>query len=317
MNKSILAVAVGAIMLASAILSSPGIAYAHTFSGDESASFLALVEVIKVHLQLVRTDIATNATNAMEHAEHAGEHLSTDIVKEITEKNERLGRELPESLDKLSETLESGNYTASVIDEQVSNINGLLDETVSVRIQSIQLTNSTVQGTMLADLVDEILESYNGAYGIEEEEHDEDHDAADEDSMNMSNSTAPAMKDSEETSADSENTTIVNVAAYEGAQALTARAQELFDTKLRALADANATQAVTDLDVGLRHLKEAIDDKEPHDDVDLIVHSEVHPNIQEAFNLQVVPEFPMPILAALTGIAGIVAYSRFKRGRLT
>jgi hypothetical protein len=312
MNKSVLAVAVGAVMLASAILTSPGIAYAHTFSGDESASFLALVEVIKVHLQLVRTDLATNATNAMEHAEHAGEHLTSDIIKEIAEKNERLGRELPASLDELSETLENGNYTASDIDEQVSNIDDLLDETLSVRIQSVQLTNSTVQGTMLADLVDEILESYNGAYGIEEEEHDS-HD----DSMDMSNSTAPAMEDSEETSADSEHTTIVNVPAYEGAQALALRAQELFDTKLRAMADANATKAVTDLDVGLRHLKEAIDDKEPHDDVDFIAHSEVHPNIQEAFNLQVIPEFPLPILAALTGIAGIVAYSRFKRGRLT
>jgi hypothetical protein len=55
---------------------------------------LSLVEVIKVHLQLVKTDLATSATNAMEHAEHAGEHLDADTIKEITEKNERLGSSL-------------------------------------------------------------------------------------------------------------------------------------------------------------------------------------------------------------------------------
>jgi hypothetical protein len=76
------------------------------------------------------------------------------------------------------------------------------------------------------------------------------------------------------------------------------------------MAEANATQAVTDLDAGLKHLKQAIDDKAPHDDVDVIVHSEVHPNIQKAFNLQVIPEFPLPMLLIIPAIAGIIVATR-------
>ena len=274
-------------------------AFAHTFSGDESASFLATVEVIKVHLQLAKNDFATNSTLSAEHVEHAGEHLTNDTIKEITERNKRLGTELPTSLTELQETLEGGNATASDVNEQVANINSLLDETVTIRIEKTQLTNSTVQGTMLADFVDETLESYNGAYGVEEE-HEEG-------SMNeIQIGSANNMTSSEE----GEHTTIVNMMDYESAQALAARAQELFDTKLKAMAEANATEAVTALDAGLKKLKQAIDNKAPLDEVDVIVHSEVHPNIQKAFNLQIIPEFPLPLVLIIPAIAGIIAATK-------
>jgi hypothetical protein len=48
---------------------------------------------------------------------------------------------------------------------------------------------------------------------------------------------------------------------------------------------------------------------EPHLDVETISHLDVHPNIQKAFNLQVVPEFPLPVLAAIAGIGAVIAYS--------
>jgi hypothetical protein len=286
-------------------------AFAHTFSGDESASFLATVEVIKVHLQLVKIDLATNATNSLEHAEHAAEHLDNDTIKEITEKNKRLGTDLPAALKDLQETLEGSNPTAADIDQKVTNINNLLDETITVRIEKTQLSNSTVQGTMFANLVDEILESYNGAYGIEEEGENGSMNMTESNSTGESSNSSMQMSGSDENKTSSEgNDTIVNMVAYEGAQALTVRAQELFDTKLKAMAEANATQAVIDLDAGLKHLKQAIDDKAPHDEVDVIVHSEVHPNIQKSFNLQVIPEFPLPLLLTIPAIAGIIVATR-------
>jgi hypothetical protein len=337
MNKFVAALILSVLIFAGVTLASPRIAYAHTFSGDESAAFLALVETIKAHLQLVESDLSTNATNAIEHAEHAGEHLDANTIKELTERNNRIGTELPASLTELHETLEAGNYTTSGVSEQVSSINDLLDEAVTVRIENAQLTNSTVQGTMLADLVDEILESYNGAYGIEEEHEDDDHAMDMNDDGSTSNSTTPTEEELDELTTfelaekyptyvnegegnmttmeeDGNHTTIVNTPAYEGAQSLSARALELFDTKLKAMADANATEAVTKLDAGLEHLKQAIDDKEPPEDVDTIIHSEVHPNIQAAFNLQVIPEFPYPILAVIMGITSVIAYTRLRRG---
>jgi hypothetical protein len=343
-SRSAFAISLSIVMLLGFTVAPSRNAFAHTFSGDEGASFLATVEVIKVQLDLVKNDFATNATMATEHAEHAREHLTSDTIKEITEKNERLGTELPASLDELHEALENGTATAADVDAQVATINDLLGETVAVRIENAQLTNSTVQGTMLANFVDDILESYGGAYGVEVEGHEEDEEgehqegSMDEGSMS-SNSTTPTEEELEElttfelaekypsyvnegegddSATDGEegengnqnHTTIVNMMEYESAQALAARAQELFDTKLKALAVANTTDAVAALDSGLDNLKEAIDAKAPLEDVDVIVHTEIHPNIQEAFNLQIIPEFPLPILAVIMGIMGAVAYSR-------
>lgn len=298
MNKSAVALAISALMVLGISAASTRNAYAHTFSGDQSAAFLATFEVIKVYLALADKDFATNSTLSAEHVEHAGEHLSDDIVKEITEKNERLGTELPASIAELQEALESGNATAAGVNEQVSNINNLLDEAITVRVERSQLNNSTVQGTMLANLVDEVLNTYSSAYGVEEE-HEEG-------AMNMTQS-GNMMSD------DSEHTMIVNVMDYERAQALAARAQELFDSKLRAMADVNATDAVIALDAGLKKLKQSIDDKAPLDEVTVIVHSDVHPNIQTSYNLQVIPEFPWPVLTVVMGVAGFVVYSRFMR----
>jgi hypothetical protein len=308
MNRASIAVLLVATLLLGISITDTRNAYAHTFSGDQSASFLATVEVIKIHLMLAENDFATNATLSAEHAEHAAEHLTDDIVKEITERNNRLGTELPASLEGLHMALESGNATAADVSKQVADINDLLGETVSVRIERTQLTNSTVQGTMLADLVDEILESYSGAYGVEE--HGED------DSMNMTEtsgneSTQTSSMDGM-TSSEEDHTTIVNIMDYESAQALAARAVELFDTKLKALANANATDAVTALEAGLQKLKKAIDDKAPLDDVEVIAHADVHQNIQEAYNLQIIPEFPLPLLMAMSAIGFVVAATRLK-----
>jgi hypothetical protein len=349
-SKYALGIILSALMVLGVTVASPRNAYAHTFSGDENASFLTVVEEIKAELDLVKSNLASNATIAAAHAEHTTTHLLTnDTIKEIAEKNARLGKDLPASLNDLQETIGSGNFTASSIDQKISNINSLLDETVSVRIEKTQLSNSTVLATMLADLVDETVEHYNGAYGIEEEGEEGHHDeasmamndtstAAEDNSTDDSNSNSSGSPTDEEledlttfelaekypsfvessgniTSGEEEggeHNAIVKIVDYQSAQAYAARAQTLFDAKLKAIAEANATSAVTALDSGLKKFKQAIDDKKPHDEVEEIAHTDVHPNIQKAFNLQVIPEFPLPILAVIFGIASVVAYSRFK-----
>ncbi len=44
--------------------------FGHTFSGDESASFLTLVEMMKIESQLAEEQLPSNVTVAKEHAEH-------------------------------------------------------------------------------------------------------------------------------------------------------------------------------------------------------------------------------------------------------
>jgi hypothetical protein len=146
-----------------------GSAYAHEFSGNESSAFLALVESIKVELELVRGNQATNATIATHHAQHAHEHLDDETIEEIAERNERLARDLPASLEELHMTV--GNSSSTEIEAQIHSINALLDETVSVRIARDQMTNGTTQAILVANLVDGALEHYKSSHGIHSEDH--------------------------------------------------------------------------------------------------------------------------------------------------
>ena len=94
-------------------------ALAHTFSGDESASFLALVESIKVELALVQSNLASKVTLAEEHAAHAHE------------------QDLPTALEDLHDSV--ANSTTQQIQAKVQNMNDQLGETVTVRIDSERL----------------------------------------------------------------------------------------------------------------------------------------------------------------------------------
>ena len=106
------------------------------------------------------------------------------------------------------------------------------------------------------------------------------------------------------------NGTIVNIVHYQGALERANRTQGLFNAQVKAMAPANSIEFVTDLQAGLEPLKQAIGESEPFTDVEVIVHSEVHPNLQKVFNLQVIPEFPAPMLLAIPAIAGIRAATR-------
>jgi hypothetical protein len=287
-------------------------AFAHTFSGDESASFLALVESIRSELDLVQGNLASNATLAEEHAAHAHEHLDNDTIEEIEERNERLATDLPAALEDLH--LSVANSTAQEVQSKIQNINDLLGETVSVRIESDQLSNSTVWALVLANMADGVIGHYGAAYGLDTEEGEEHgHDGGNEthDEMTETASTENMTHDEMEGNASAANaTTIVNVVQYQSAQGLANRTLALFSDQVKEMAPANATEFVTNLEAGLTHLKQAIDDREPYADVEVIVHSEVHPNLQSAFNLQVIPEFPLPLLMVIPAIAGIIAATR-------
>jgi hypothetical protein len=106
------------------------------------------------------------------------------------------------------------------------------------------------------------------------------------------------------------STEVVNEVEYQTAQGLANRTIQLFNDQVRELAPGNATEAVANLEAGLQNLKQAIDNREMPTDVEVILHTEVDPNLQAAYNLQVAPEFPLPLLMILPAIAGIIAATR-------
>jgi uncharacterized protein YdbL (DUF1318 family) len=252
-------------MVSSVAVSNPlNRAFAHTFSGDESATFLALLEMIKTEAHLAQQNLGTNVTLAHEHAEATTEHLDANQTKEISERNTRVSNELNDSLTALKNAFNSTSPpTASDIKDKVSNVDAILGEVLSVRIDKNQLNNVTVKASTVNDLVGETLEHYGEAVGHE-----------DTNKNSESNST---------TNASSSAVKILNEAAYQTAQALSSRVIELYkDVNSKALNSTAAENAQS----GLEMLKSDIDKKVPFDTIDKLIDSTISPALNSAYDLK-------------------------------
>jgi hypothetical protein len=81
---------------------------------------------------------------------------------------------------------------------------------------------------------------------------------------------------------------LVNVSDYQSAQALTIKASEIFNNKLKPtnINNKNVTGLITNLENGLTQLNNLIAKKGSPLDVMMVVHTQVHPKLLEAFSLQ-------------------------------
>ena len=226
--------------------------YAHTFSGGESAAFLALVKILQADLNLVQSNIGSNATLAQAHANAVAEHLDANTTEQLAERNKRITNDLTNSIADLNQTVSTKPIpTQDIIKGKVDKIDSLLQEAITVRVEKNQLTNSTVKGQAIADVVDEALERYREAYGIEE----------------GGKSAA-------------EHNTIVNMADYQSAQAIAAKAQEMFN-EAKQLTSASA--AITKVGNDLAQFKNDIDMKTAYDKVSAYMENTLDPDIKAAF----------------------------------
>jgi hypothetical protein len=300
LNKRITALALASLMILGMAYTAKS-AYAHSFSGDESAEFLAKVQELKVETHLIQQNLS-NQTIVAWHSDKISEFWNANDTKEMTERNKRLGTEIPALISNITAAANSTNPDATKIGQLVTSLDNSLAEAVTVRIDQTARNNATVNALAIVNVLDETMEDYGIATGAEEEE---------ESGGNMSMSEGGNMSDnmSGSSSSNETTTTIVNVAAHQTAQGLAAAAQTMF-SDLKAKAPANATDSISKLDKGFVDLKQAIDGKASNDDVTAIVHGTLMANMQTAFNLQVVPEFPLPLLLTIPAIAGIIAATR-------
>jgi hypothetical protein len=246
-------------------------ALGHTFSGDESASFLAGIEMTKIELKLAADQAASNATNAKAHADHATEQITANDTKEIKERNSRVADEFNKSMTDFVNAIDSGSASGSDVNTKVGNINDILSEIVSARIDKEQLDNVTVKALVVNDLVGEALEHYGGALGMAEEGHDE----------NQSNSSTSEHKESQNNA----TTSIVNPADYQSSQAAVSRAIELYN-EIKPSGESNASQLADSLNI----LKTKIDNKSPFDEVDKTVDDKISPVLNDMFKLNLAEE---------------------------
>jgi hypothetical protein len=272
--------------------------FGHNFSPDESASFLALVNTIKAEAQLVQQNIASNNMSlASDHANKALALITDNVTKEIAERNQRLSDDLNTDLASLKASTESisGNNTASSTDTGilVDDINGILDEIVTARIDPDQLNNSTIQVLATVELLDGVLKNYGDAFAV-------DYDMTDMSMMTMGgdnnntgstggNDTTNMHSMSKEDMSNSDGK-LVNITDYQTAQALAMKVQELFDSQIttKSLSEGSESvdQSINNTSTALKELVTSIDGKSSPMDIMTIVHTKIHPNLLTAFGLQ-------------------------------
>ena len=244
---------------------------AHTFSPNESASFLSLVDQIKSALSTIKSDVSTNLTLAKEQGQYARTLVTNDTTKELKERNERISTELLQMLDSLQ------NITTQNVDANLTTLDDVLAEAVTVRIDQDHLENATIQALAFANDINKILDEYTTAFMKDGVANVSDMNMS---SMNMNqNHSMDNMKSNSSSEQD-----IKNLAAYQRASTLISIATDRFNVELKE--KSNATSTIDEVVKGLEQLKISVHSKSPTSSVMSIVHGEIHPNLQTAFNLQ-------------------------------
>jgi hypothetical protein len=171
--------------------------YAHMFSTDETASFLAFADQLQVESGLVQTNLANNNLSlAQKHANKAASLLTPSIIVEIAEKNQKVSDDLSTAVDGLQKITSSSEKQQQRVNQLVSNINAAVTEAATIIEQeqgdssnflkngidflrgifgggsSEKATtkvekNGTIQALAFADLVDSILINYGNAYAVD------------------------------------------------------------------------------------------------------------------------------------------------------
>jgi hypothetical protein len=257
--------------------------YGHDFIPDESASFLSFANQLKTESKLVQSNLANGTIDlAKEHAIRAiGLLSSTDPINnvtwkdEIAERNQRVANELVRAVSNLENiTMSSSpseqqqqsifNDTTQLTDE----IDAIIEDAITSRIDSDQRGNATIQATAVGDIINNILRYYGNAYAV---------------GFDMANMSEMASMMGGNSS--NKNYTLVDTADYQSAQALATKAIELFSNELSS-SNGNVTNPIAKLEDSLTQLNNSIKNKASPMNVMIIGHTQVHPNLQAAFNLQ-------------------------------
>jgi hypothetical protein len=276
--------------------------YGHNFAGDESATFLALMDQIQTEMDLINTNLAANNQSlAKEHLNNIDELYTKDIKKEITERNKRIANEITSVINETNIAIEKNNQD---IASSVENFNDVIGEAISVRIDPDAMTNSTIHALHFANLINSIDLSYADALNTKPMNMSAMNMSEDDNSMSHGNNTnnnnnttsdmkidhgvstmASMSKDTDNTSNATENGTVANIASYQTAKELTNKAIELFNSTIKQNIPSNATENANTIESGLQQLKDMIGSKASYDKVMGIIHGIIQTNMQEIFNL--------------------------------
>jgi len=264
-------------LIASAIIfPSKQIVYAHTFTGDESASFMSVIKILQAESNLVQSNLASNLTLAQDHAKALvdvvkGNHTFGVLPDEVSENNKRVAADVIHTANALQTALKSKpTPTLTDLGPKISNLNATLQEAVAVRLPKDAAGNSTINALATKDLVNETLRQYSFAFGV-------------------ANAKGGSNNETGNPSGVGGQGTITNMSAYQSAQGLASQTQGM-QIQAKSVIPTNATSAtkaaVAKLDVDLSQLKKTINQKDSYDKVATLVQKSIYPDIDTAFHLK-------------------------------
>ena len=274
--------------------------YGHNFAGDESASFLALMDQIQTEMSLINTNlIDNNQSLAKDHLKQIKDLYTKNIKKEIAERNERIANEISSIINETNIVIEKNNNNQDISDS-VKNFNDVIAEAISVRIDPDALTNSTINALHFANLINSIDLSYANALGTKPMNMSAinmGNNSTMSHGNNTNNNTMPNMKmnhgdnmtsminHTDNNPNTTDNITLSNMASYQTAKELTNDAIHLFNSTIKQNIPSNATENSKDIESGLQQLKNMIESKVSYNKIMGIIHGTIQTNTLEVFNL--------------------------------
>jgi phosphatidate phosphatase APP1 len=115
---------------------------------------------------LVQDDLANkNVSLANQHANKALAFVTDTVTKEIAERNPRLSDDLNAALATLRNSTTNPSMSSDV-NSTVSDLDDILDEIVTARIDPEKSRNSTIQALRLVEILDGVLRNYGDAYAV-------------------------------------------------------------------------------------------------------------------------------------------------------
>ena len=295
MHNKVVALLLTVVISSGLIYSHP--VYAHNFGGDESASFLAKVAEIKTEAGFIAKHVSDS--NAIDYYSDAlGEYWNANDTKEMGERNTLLQKEIPVTINSTINDAKAGNQSA--VSSDVSQLNGYLDEAIPVRIDKDKLNNSTVQALAVTFVLKEVLEKYGDAINSTV-------DLNDMSQMNMNGSSMSGNNMQM-------SVPVVDQLKYENSIGLASATQQMFND----LAAKNPAQSTSNekISAAFTKLLQDLNNKANGNTIMMDVHMGVQPVIISNYNIQVVPEFPMPALLVIISIVGVIVITRFRSIKL-
>jgi hypothetical protein len=244
---------------------------AHSFEPNSLSTFLELGHRADVELLLAKANFPSNMTLALDHGERAVKLLN-DVYR----------------LD--DDIIEDSDFNRKYNEAQNSK-------------------NVTVQALVVANIVDEILRDYGRALDIQYDLTNMSNMNMNMNMQNMSNmkmqsmsnpdslissplscsSNEPFHSDVEEKENNNNYTNIINFDNYQSAQELSESVIQIFNSRLCPLAESTNNvnrMAIIMIHDSLIDLKYLLNNKASAQDIMMLVHGNLHPSLQMAYNLK-------------------------------